>query len=498
MAGTRRRLITRLALVALGAGGVVVLWVLVSLTSDRPITYENIEDHFKYGSIGSEPGGSLLSPIGGVLPPYWVFTALPSVCRDKLPGGYASLGFVMEPGKDLPIGVSRRRRFGVDHVGLNCAVCHTSTVRDAPGAQPRVVLGMPAQRLDLQAFVQFVLDCTLDSRLTADAVRGRLPRSGGPSLFERVLLRAGLIDRLKLQTLDLRNRIEPILVPGMPRWGRGRVDTFNPYKAIQFNWDLSRLPADELIGASDFPSLWNQKPREGMHLHWDGDNDSVDERNLSAALGAGVTPVTVDHDNLKRVREWIWTLPPPVYPYPIDQALAGRGEPLYQQHCQDCHADHRFRDGVVSGSRVGKVVPIAAIGTDRHRLDSYTITFAMNQYSLYPDSPYRFTHFRKTEGYANHPLDGIWLRGPFLHNGSVPTLRDLLDAPEQRPAVFYRGYDVFDRAKVGFVSDVPAADGQSFTRYDTTVPGNSNRGHVYGTTLTDEEKRAIVEYLKTF
>ena len=498
MAGTARRLITRLALAAFVAGAVLVLWVIVSVNSDRPITYANIEDHFKYGSIGSEPGGSLLSPIGGVLPPYWVFTALPSVCRDKLPGGYASLGFVMEPGKDLPVGVSRRRRFGVDHVGLNCAVCHTSTVRDAPGGPARVVLGMPAQRLDLQAFVQFVLDCTLDSRLTADAVRGRLPGSGGPSLFERALLRTGLIDRLKLQTLDLRNRIAPILVSGMPRWGRGRVDTFNPYKAIQFNWDLSRLPPDELIGASDYPSLWNQQPREGMHLHWDGDNDSVDERNLSAALGAGVTPVTVDHDNLKRVRDWIWTLPPPAYPYPIDRALAGRGEPLYQQQCQDCHADHRFRDGVVSGSRVGKVVPIAAIGTDRHRLDSYTFTFAMNQYGLYPDSPFRFSHFRKTNGYANHPLDGIWLRGPFLHNGSVPTLRDLLDAPEQRPPLFYRGYDVFDQARVGFVSDVPSADGQTFTRYDTTVPGNSNRGHVYSTTLADEEKRAIVEYMKTF
>ncbi len=316
MAGSWRRWLRRLVLTALGVGVVAVLWVIVSINSDRPITYANIEDHFKYGSIGSEPGGSLLSPIGGVLPPYWVFTALPSVCRDKLPGGYASLGFVMEPGKDLPVGISRRRRFGVDHVGLNCAVCHTSTVRDAPGAPARVVLGMPAQRLDLQAFVQFVLDCTLDNRLTADAVRGRLPRSGGPSLFERALLRTGLIDRLKLQTLDLRNRIAPILVSGMPRWGRGRVDTFNPYKAIQFNWDLSRLPPDELIGASDFPSLWNQRPREGMHLHWDGDNDSVDERNLSAALGAGVTPVTVDHDNLKRVRDWIWTLPPPAYPYP--------------------------------------------------------------------------------------------------------------------------------------------------------------------------------------
>ncbi len=74
-------------------------------------------------------------------------------------------------------------------------------------------------------------------------------------------------------------------------------------------------------------------------------------------------------------------------------------------------------------------VSIGAIGTDRHRLDSYTTTFALNQYGLYPDSPYRFTHFRKTNGYANQPLDGIWVRGPYLHNGSVPTLRDLLERP---------------------------------------------------------------------
>jgi len=127
-----------------------------------------------------------------------------------------------------------------------------------------------------------------------------------------------------------------------------------------------------------------------------------------------------------------------------------------------------------------------------------TTTFALNQYGLYPDSSYRFTHFRKTNGYANHPLDGIWLRGPYLHNGSVPTLRDLLDAPEQRPASFYRGYDVFDQSKVGFLSSVPSADGMVFTRYDTTLPGNANSGHVYGTSLSDAEKQSIVEYMKTF
>ena len=113
-------------------------------------------------------------------------------------------------------------------------------------------------------------------------------------------------------------------------------------------------------------------------------------------------------------------------------------------------------------------------------------------------SPYRFTHFRKTNGYANHPLDGIWLRAPYLHNGSVPTLRDLLDAPGSRPKVFYRGYDVYDQVKLGFVSDVEAADGQLFSRYDTSVPGNGNMGHEYGTSLPGADKDAIVEYLKTF
>src|SRR4030095_8028719 len=130
---------------------------------------------------------------------------------------------------------------------------------------------------------------------------------------------------------------------------------------------------------------------------WDGDNDSVDERNLSAALGAGVTPVTVDQAARKRVRAWIWTLSPPKSPYPIDQGLAARGASLYAQHCQSCHADNRFRDGVIApGTSVGQVKAIADLGPDRHRLDSYTDEFAANQYLLYPDSPYRFTHFRKT------------------------------------------------------------------------------------------------------
>ncbi len=496
--GRFRRIVRRSAIVAAAIGVLVIVWVLVALRLDRPVTYDSVIEHFKYGSIGSEPGVSLLRPVGGALPPYWVFKALPSVCHDKLPGGYASLGFVVEPGHDLPIGVSRRRRLGIDQVGLNCAVCHTGTVRDTPSSTPRAVLGMPAHQLDLQRFIEFALDCTLDNRLTADSVRATFPSRDGPSRVERALFRAGLVDRLKIQTLEQRNRIAPILGDRGPRWGRGRVDTFNPYKAIQFNWNLDQLPEQERIGAADFPSLWNQRPREGMNMHWDGDNDSVDERNLSAGLGAGITPVTVDHAGLKRVRDWIWTLPPPKYPYSIDASVAARGAAVYAQQCTTCHADNRFRDGITTGTGVGHVVPISLVGTDRHRLDSYTSVFAANQYALFPQSSFRFTHFRKTNGYANQPLDGIWARAPYLHNGSVPTLRDLLDEPAKRPRVFYRGYDVFDQARVGFVSDVPDENGRPFFRYDVSIPGNGNGGHTYGTTLSDDDKRAVIEYLKTF
>lgn len=477
----------------------VVGWLAWRLTADRPVDYADAAEHFKYGSIGSEPGGSLADAVGGLLPPEPIFKVLPEICPDLLPGGYESLGFLFEEGHELPIGVSRRFRLGVDQVGLNCAVCHAGTVRDTPEAEPRIVLGMPSHQLALQDFFRFVLDCTLDQRFTPDNVLGEIERSGhGLNPVDAAVYRYVVIPRTREQTLGLQQRLELLMGDAVTAWGRGRVDTFNPYKGIQFNWPLDRLPRSELTGASDFPSLWNQEPRDGMWLHWDGNNDSVDERNRSAALGAGVTPVTIDHERIARVRDWIWTLPAPEYPYAVDQALASRGEEVYRAHCQECHADHRFKNGVVTGDRVGRVEPLEAVGTDPYRLNSYTQTFAVNQYTLYPRSGYRFTHFRKTGGYANHPLDGIWARAPYLHNGSVPTLRDLLEPPEERPERFYRGYDVFDRERVGFVHDVAAAHGMEFTELDTSLPGNDNGGHLWGTDLPPADKDAIVEYMKTF
>ena len=65
--------------------------------------------------------------------PYWIWQVLPRMFADKLPGGYASLGFVWEPGRELPIGFSKKDVLGSERIAVNCAFCHTATYRTAPG-----------------------------------------------------------------------------------------------------------------------------------------------------------------------------------------------------------------------------------------------------------------------------------------------------------------------------------------------------------------------------
>ena len=457
----------------------VAIFFLWPVLSNSPVDYANIEDHFKYGSIGSES-------VNGI--PYWIWKVLPEVFSDKLPDGksYASLGFIHEPGKDLPVGFSKRKVF-IDRVGLNCAVCHTGTLRNTPNSEHQVITAMPANVLNLEGYIKFISAVGLDQRFTANRMLPEIEKiSGGLNPIQKLIYRYIAIPQTRDALINQGSRLS--FLNNQPDWGPGRVDTFNPYKAIQFHFPMDKLREDELIGTSDFPSVWNQKPREGLQLHWDGNNTSVDERNKSAALGAGVTPTTIDLNRVQRVADWLWKLPSPVYPYKVNETLAATGEQLFQNNCASCHA--------FGGSQTGKVVPIQEIGTDPHRLDSYTYQTLSNQNTLYAGYPWRFSHFRKTNGYANVPLDGIWLRAPYLHNGSVPTLRDLLEKPEDRPKEFYRGDDVFDQEKVGFVSNVSEENGKKYFKFDTTISGNSNSGHLYGTDLPPEEKDALVEYMK--
>ncbi len=99
-------------------------------------------------------------------------------------------------------------------------------------------------------------------------------------------------------------------------------------------------------------------------------------------------------------------------------------------------------------------------------------------------------------GYVAKPLVGVWLLAPYLHNGAVPTIADLLTPPAQRPARFYRGYDVLDTERLGFMASGAAAAAHGYS-FDTGLRGNGNGGHLYGTDLSADDKRALIEFVKT-
>jgi mono/diheme cytochrome c family protein len=411
---------------------------------------------------------------------------------------------------------------GIDRVWLNCSVCHVGTVRDAPGAEPQLLLGAPANNLRLFDFIQFMRAAAVDNRWQPDYVLAKIEEAGGDlGLIERLVYRFLVIGQVRAGLLALDEQLQFLdrqLALGHD-WGPGRVDTFNPYKKIQFNYDMARIPDAELTGAADYPSIWMQRPRQGMNLHWDGNNASVAERNLSASLGAGVTPTTIDMGSLQRIRDWLWDFPAPPFPAArVDRTEAAAGAPLYAKYCAACHGAPKA-DG--SGydydreryPRLGEVEPLVAVRTDPGRWRSYTQAFAGDQNMLYAGYPLassnctvrlcsaRFSHFKKTDGYANQPLDGIWARSPYLHNGSIPTLRALLDPATERPVTFYRDSDVFDWDRVGYVTTAPADDDGTAFLFDTRLPGNANTGHegaIYGTDLSAADKDAIVEYMKTF
>jgi mono/diheme cytochrome c family protein len=479
----------------------VVLGVYAKVRSARnsPVTYSENVPHFLHGSIGAEPESGL---------PYWVWQALPRLFPEAFEGrlDYRAFGFLYETrpdgtNQDLPVGISKRNYQGVDVVWFNCAVCHTGAVRTSEAASPQIVPGMPANHLDLYRFIRFVLDAGVDERLKAERLIPAMKEAGatfGP--VDKLLWTYYIVPRVREGFIERRSRLAAFMADQAP-WGPGRVDTFNPYKLVNFQMGYAALTPAERYGASDFPSIFNQRPREGMNLHWDGNNDSLAERNLSAALGAGVTVKTVDHASIERVATWLLDLPAPTSPHKPDPAAVARGKPIFMRDCAACHG-YRDESGYkFEGANLGKVLPNANLGTDPGRLDSYTEAFRQRQINeLFAGTPYQFSHFKKTNGYANMPLDGLWVRAPYLHNGAIPTLRDLLSPQSERPAAYVRGLDIVDGKNGGFVAPrcepgKPVAQGFC---YDTRLPGNRNGGHVYGTTLPAGEKEDLLAYLLTF
>src|SRR5204863_1300240 len=176
-------LLVVVALIALGC-----LYFVCRFTRDSPVAYTDIEDHFKYGSTGGERESGI---------PYWIWKVLPKLFPEYLPGKtytpgqeYVSLGFLYEPGKDLPIGASRRNTQGLDRVFLNCAICHAGSVRENPQSPRAIYTGMPSNTVDLEAFERFIFACASDQRFNASRLMPEMEAIGGKyDLINRLIMR---------------------------------------------------------------------------------------------------------------------------------------------------------------------------------------------------------------------------------------------------------------------------------------------------------------------
>lgn len=515
-------LLAAVALVVFGAPLGVLAWYKGFRHVPQPeeITGDDREN-FLYGSIGAGNRDGI---------PYWILVTLPRIFPEHMPGpgGYAAFGLPWEEGKELPAGFSKQHD-GFDYVAFNCALCHATQYRTAPEARPVVVAAGGSNTADIQGLLDFFTKAANDPRFTADTVLAEIDSAYALPWIDRLLYRVFVPFARK----ELARQGEDFAwTATRPRWGPGRDA---PMNLTKFNF--LGMERDDSIDHTDFPAIWQLSSREQAGRSWeeqdlgphdpippdtmlmnlDGATTSFRSVVIDSALGARARNTPFFHDRIADLLRWLREVPPPAYPLPIDTALAAAGEPVFEAHCAECHAVGRV-------NRLGTVIPIDEIGTDRERLDTWVQEAAKGANEEVARLGITRTPMIKTQGYVAVQLDGIWLRGPYLHNGSVPTVRDLLSPAAERPRVFCRGWDVIDGENLGFVADgrvhprcaeetPPAAPGRWNERtvagfadewprprvwkYYVAERANGNGGHEYGTELADEEKDALIEYLKT-
>jgi hypothetical protein len=296
-------------------------------------------------------------------------------------------------------------------------------------------------------------------------------------------------------------------------------------------------------------SLWNTHD-----YNWVETNGSIRQpmaRNIIQALSVKARLVlpgkpsgddrytsSVRLDNMFWIESIIQRFKPPAWPESVlgrlDRERVARGEAHYEKFCATCHTprleqqpqpgdataaknDKRFfalrmlpadrvrTDPTGARNFAERTVDASAVGMSANEPGANVIRVVLGgiierQYKglnlpleeQEKWNGYRDNLLRACVAYAARPLAGVWANAPYLHNGSVPNLYQLLLPAEQRDKVFYTGSTEYDPVHVGY----EAAEFPGAFRFDTSLQGNSNAGHQYGTSLTHVERLDLIEYLK--
>jgi len=442
----------------------------------------------------------------------------PSTEKLNYPHG-VTWGKVYEPIFKVPV----LNKLRIMVVNLTCASCHSGRVIGRKG-KPQVLIGAPNTTFDpnlwQQKFFKTVSDKRYNASLFKKAIKkiklGTLykdKRYRAQELLDRAafMKEADLILKLVKEGLDFRkSRLDNILAPhygplahflkgGMP----GSLEAFSTMVALALpqkelknrNYIKSHFgPGPAMV---DNTSVWRQDDRP--LAQWDGILKLPLFRNLGAEVGLVGDPKLVNYDTAYYNVKFLSKLPAAPYPFLVNSRKAKRGQAIYKKACQSCHQSTKF-------------LPLKRIKTDPNRALSLTpnalSVVAKNlklacqvgkKYNCDLPNDDIIKNRTKNPGYIAMPLDGIWARAPYLHNGSVPTLHHIL-VPSERPKKFQRGNIKYDKSLVGFEW---RKNGRA--TYDTSLTSFSNKGHedkkiFFGGINFKKEKgkrEDLLEFLKT-
>lgn len=263
--------------------------------------------------------------------------------------------------------------------------------------------------------------------------------------------------------------------------------------------DEPYVDVDDEVIPTDVPAWWLLKKKNAMFYNGMGRKDFC-----KSFIGSSLLTMTdkakaeeVDGKMID-VLAYINSLDPPSYPFVIDTELAAQGKPIFEENCVKCHGTYGTEDDYPN-----LMVSLKTIGTDPELSNRYTEPSALNDYFFdWFNGGWFGTGTAALElftegGYIAPPLDGIWATAPYFHNGSVPTIADVLDS-ENRPEYWSRSFSStdYDMEKVGWKYTIESSKTNKNT-YDTTFKGYGNGGHIFGDKLSDTERKALLEYLKT-
>lgn len=248
--------------------------------------------------------------------------------------------------------------------------------------------------------------------------------------------------------------------------------------------------------AADVPPLWNVKKKNALYYNGMGRGDFTKLLMQAGLMGIPDTATAREiQQEFVNVVAWLEALEPPVYPGEVDPELVEAGKEVFVEHCQKCHG--RYHEDPALETYPNKLIPMWKIQTDpvyaQYFLQTSGLPGWFNESWFGQSSPQ--AQMVASNGYVAPPLDGVWATAPYLHNGSVPTLEDLLNSG-QRPDVWTRAVDSdqFDEDKMGISYQTGKGEG---IVYDCSKPGQGNQGHYFGDELTTQKRKAVIEYVKT-